>query len=452
MALICCCIISCKKFVSVPPGGGVTSTETVFGTDSIAMQAVTGIYIQAMNSNSTLLNGLGAYLGLSADELWITTIANPNENQFYLNALIPSNTIVYNNIWKSGYANIYHINACIEQLANSNSITDTLRVRLAAESKFMRALTYFYLVNLFGKVPLVTGTSMDVNSTISRSPETSVNDSIVSDLQDAYSHLPDANDNTRPTRLAAAALLARVYCYLGQWSLAESYSNMVINDGRFQLVLSLNNVFLSGSTETIFQLSPVLSNNSTSEGLSFIPASSVVIPKFVLSSSLINAFESGDMRKVAWVKTNIVRGTSYPFPNKYKIRVSNNPPTEYNIVLRLAEQYLIHAESKANGAGKDLVAATADLNIIRNRAGLPSLGVPGTLEECQQAIAQERRIELFAEWGHRWLDLKRTGKIDSVLIPISAIKGGTWSTYWQWFPIPLSEIQLDPFLTQNTGY
>ena len=68
------------------------------------------------------------------------------------------------------------------------------------------------------------------------------------------------------------------------------------------------------------------------------------------------------------------------------------------MVLRLAEQYLDRAEAEANGAGGGPDSAISDLNIIRNRAGLEPL--PDTLSDIMAAIRQERRIELFAEWGN----------------------------------------------------
>ena len=124
----------------------------------------------------------------------------------------------------------------------------------------------------------------------------------------------------------------------------------------------------------------------------------------------------------------------------------NATPSEYYMVLRLTEQYLIHAEASAEQ--NKLADAIADINLIRRRAGLPDL--PDSLDQAQtlSAIMQERRIELFAEWGHRWLDLKRTGQADAVLGPIKT----TWQTNAQLYPIPLSELQSDSKLTQNAGY
>jgi hypothetical protein len=117
-------------------------------------------------------------------------------------------------------------------------------------------------------------------------------------------------------------------------------------------------------------------------------------------------------------------------------------------VFRLAEQFLIRAEARAHldkitGAN----SAKADLNMIRDRAGLPPT-VASTKEEMLAAILQERRMELFVEWGHRWFDLKRTGKASEVL---SVLKP-RWDPTDVLYPIPYNELQLNPNMMQNAGY
>jgi len=121
-------------------------------------------------------------------------------------------------------------------------------------------------------------------------------------------------------------------------------------------------------------------------------------------------------------------------------------------VFRLAEQYLIRAEAKAQ-QGTDMIGAAADLNVIRNRAGLANT-TASTHDDLLAAVAHERQIELFAEWGHRWFDLKRTGQVDAVMSAVTPQKNpsGTWKTYQQLYPVPQSEISKNPFLKQNAGY
>jgi hypothetical protein len=115
------------------------------------------------------------------------------------------------------------------------------------------------------------------------------------------------------------------------------------------------------------------------------------------------------------------------------------------MVLRLAEQYLIRAEARTNMG--DINGAQLDLDSLRARAGLPPTSATNATE-LQAAIAHERRVELCFEWGHRWFDLKRTGKADSVL---AAEKPG-WRNVDTLYPIPLSQLQANTSLTQNNGY
>ncbi len=69
------------------------------------------------------------------------------------------------------------------------------------------------------------------------------------------------------------------------------------------------------------------------------------------------------------------------------------------------------------------------------------------------AIQHERQVELFTEWGHRWLDLKRTNTIDAIMTDATLEKGGSWQPTDQlYYPIPLSELQRNPKLIQNQGY
>ncbi len=115
------------------------------------------------------------------------------------------------------------------------------------------------------------------------------------------------------------------------------------------------------------------------------------------------------------------------------------------MMLRLTEQFLIRAECYAHL--NDINRSKADIDLIRSRASLPNTSA-STQTDLLLAIEQERRIEFFAEWGHRWFDLNRTGRSDQILPPI---KSG-WQTTDKLYPIPLTEIRLNPSLTQNAGY
>jgi len=436
----------CKKLVQVDPPDNQLVEGTVFSNDSLAQSAVNGIYIKIMSNSRYFLNGgTSLYPGLSADEV-VRTSTSPSEDQFSSNTLTAGNQPVYVNLWKAAYSYIYQCNICIAGLEKSTGVSDEVKNRLTGEVQFVRALCYFYMVNLYGKVPLVLSTNADVNAVLPRSDIDNVYAQIIVDLQSAIVLLTNDRANTTPSQLAARALLARVYLYKQYWDLAETNASAVINAGKYQLQSDLNTVFKSNSAETIFQWVPVTPNANAPEGNIFIPPSAAARPVYKICTVLMNAFEAGDLRKISWIKTVPLGGQTYSYPYKYKVYNSSSP-TEYNIVLRLAEQYLIRAEARANQ--NNIAGAVADINVIRTRAGLPALSPGLSKDQCLLAIEQERRIELFTEWGHRWFDLKRTNRVDTVL---SAVKGLNWQPADQFYPIPQSELETDVHLDQNPGY
>lgn len=178
-------------------------------------------------------------------------------------------------------------------------------------------------------------------------------------------------------------------------------------------------------------------------------------PTYPLTNQLLSGFDAGDQRKLAWVGNKVYLGQSYYYPNKYKVgrgnSVVNQPAKEYYMVLRFAEAYLIRAEASANGAPGGTAAAITDLNIIRDRADLEDLSEDLSKPEVIDAVAKENQTEFFAEWGHRWFDLKRTGKASAVLSAIP-LKQPWTGDYQLLFPIPLAEITRDHFLIQNPDY
>jgi starch-binding outer membrane protein, SusD/RagB family len=113
--------------------------------------------------------------------------------------------------------------------------------------------------------------------------------------------------------------------------------------------------------------------------------------------------------------------------------------------LRLAEQYLIRAEARAQRENQ--AGAIDDLNVIRNRAGLLPLAYGLSKADVLLAVEKERKLELFGEgYGHRWIDLSRTNRINAVL---SAEKPATWRATAALWPVPNIEIINNPALTPN---
>lgn len=202
------------------------------------------------------------------------------------------------------------------------------------------------------------------------------------------------------------------------------------------------------SPEVIWQLEPNTLN--TILGNIYIPWYATNVPQWPMTESLVAAFENGDGRRNLWVGKATVRDVDYYYPHKYKVDIwEQTNKGEYLVALRLAEMYLTRAEARAqrnNLNGEN--SAESDLNIVRQRASL--LPVSGLDQEALlRAIAHERRIEFFAEWSIRWLDLKRTGQATAVL---SGLKGNNWSDNDTLWPVPFNERQSNPALGQNIGY
>jgi hypothetical protein len=435
---------SCNKFVEIPTPPNQLSINTVFSDDKTATAVITGIYTD-MEVSSAFASSLTILPGMSADELLYTS-SDMGYTQFANNSIAINNP---NNdaVWRI-YKYIYQANSAIEGITGSTQVTPATKNQLLGEAKFVRALCNFYLVNFYGKIPLVLSTDYRINAVLSRTATDSVNNQIIADLKDAQSLMSAdyvSSERVRPNYWTATALLARVCLYTGDWKEAETQASAIISSGLYTLS-DISSVFVKESNETIWQLMPVSPGFNTQEAASFIPGAPDQIPVFPLTEDLVNDFESGDMRKDFWTGNTTVDGTTYYYPFKYQIN-GPEPLNEYHIVFRLAEQFLIRAEALAMQNDGD--GSVSDLNIIRERAGLPDLSSPLDATQLAAAIEQERRIELFAEWGHRWMDLKRTNRADAVL---SILKGASWQSTDILWPVPQTQRNADPFLSQNPGY
>lgn len=446
---------SCEDFLDVEAPDQKIVSEVVFNDDKTAVSVMTGIYNQLFSSSFSggWEDSITVLAGLSSDEL-ATRTNNLTMMEFDENEILPDNPRNLN-VWSSAYNVIYMANALLEGLEGPNGVTEDTRTMLEGEAKFIRAFTYFYLVNLYGDVPLLLTTDYRLNALAGRTSHEEVYELIVEDLNSSIGLLGNQyplGDRTRVNRSAAIALLARVHLYLENWEEAENLSTQVIaQSGTYRLLEELDDVFLANSEEALWQISPMGGGNvttHTNEGSVFI-----IDPLFSFFSHLKlqddfhDLFMEQDERLAHWVSYH--EGLSVHYPFKYKIENSTAEVTEYSMVLRLAEQYLIRAEARA--MQEDFLGSISDIDVLRIRAGLnPVAEINFSIgkEPLLELIMDERKRELFAEWGHRWLDLKRTGRAEETL--------GTNSQLWEnsdvLFPIPEEERMKNPNLTQNPGY
>lgn len=477
LAFLAIMVCSCDKLVSISDPVDQITTDKAFSSNELATLAMNGVY-SSMILKSAPLTKTSAFGSLSADDVFVTVVSQNPEYYIGANRLFASGetagTSPTDGIWKGFYAVIYNANAVIEGIANSASaaLTDSVKKQTSAQAKCLRAFCYFYLTNFYGDVPLLLSTDYDAGMLAHQSPKAEVYRQIIQDLSEAKADLPadyafSQNNRTRVNKWAATALLARVYLYTKNYAGAAAEATAVINNSAlYSLEPDLSNIFLIPSREAIWQLNQmglgILAFNSTPDGESFLPERNSLRTgplTYGFTAQLLNAFEQGDRRRQKWVDSSTYSlgsgNVTYFFSHKYKIgrynRRNNGVLTEYFMMLRLAEQYLIRAEASANGAPGGSAAAIADLNAIRRRAGLPDLpdGLPQP--ELLAAVAREWQTEFFCEWAHRWFNLKRTEKAHDVLsaIPLKQPWAGDHQLL---YPIPFADILYNKQLVQNPGY
>jgi hypothetical protein len=440
----------CDSFLDVDLPSSQLNTSSVFEEKATANAAMTDIYSKIRDSG--LLNGGGTgmsiALGTYGDELNYYGTSLAALQNFYTNSVLPRNGTV-KEWWSSSYNIIYAANTVYEGVNASTKLSQVDKDQLMGEALFVRSLVHFNLVNLFGDIPYITTTDYQQNQVAHKLATAEAYNHVIADLEAAKLLLPIdyfGGLRIRPNKLVASAFLARVYLYNGSNAEAANEASAVINDNAtYSLVTDFDTIFLKESASTIWQLVPETAGGNTQEGANLIFNSAP--PSFAaLTPGLVNAFESGDLRKVHWIRAITDGSSTWYHSFKYKQQSFTGTTEEYSIVLRLPEMYLIRAEARAKQG--DLINAKDDLNTIRHLAGLGDTSAV-TQQELLMAILNERRVEFFTENGQRFFDLKRAGELNSVL---TVVKPG-WSSNEALFPLPENELLLNPnMLPQNPGY
>ncbi|MBO2011542.1 RagB/SusD family nutrient uptake outer membrane protein [Hymenobacter negativus] len=391
-----------------------------------------------------------------------------------------ANSVLATNAWTGGYRTIYQTNYFLQRLAaNTGKTTPALEAQFAGEAKFIRALTYFHLVNLFAQpynftadashpgVVLQLTAPNDANEAFSatqqlpRSTVAQVYAQIEKDLAEALPVLPEstapdatnlspnATDVTRATKDAVRGLQSRVALYKGDFAAAAAAAGAVANT-RHRLNSSPATVFSASSyltSESVFSVAMNSSDNpNTNNALgqhygSNRRADITVTPYALIPTSL---FPATDLRRTALLNPSAVPTdpATRIFTRKY-----SNASADYVPIIRYPEILLTQAEGLAQTSTGVNATAVTLLNQVRDRskpAASPSYTVSSFTDKQAliEAILLERRLELAFE-GHRYYDLLRykrnPGRInygsDRVVLPI-----------------PLVDIQQNPNLRQNPGY
>ncbi len=359
--------------------------------------------------------------------------------------------------WGSIYSTIYIANFIEERIATVPGVTEAEKKQVLAEARFLRGFVNFLGAYTFGGIPKVTTTTIETNRNIPRATREEILNSVLADYNAALPDLPNTNTNktlakTFATKNAVRAALARYYLYQKDWAQAEKLASEIIATRLQTLPADVAAVFFQEvDDETIFEVA-YANNSSDDPGTSTFSLNDVlrgrreVIPAntYILTMLEPNA---GERRQTISFDPTRQRGRD----NGWSV-VKYGSPDEANnniTIFRLAEQYLIRAEARAQqGRIVGTNGAQADINVLRQRAKAPNASLT-TQADALLTIEKERVYELSFE-GHRWYDLKRTGRIETVMTAFSP----NWNEKFELWPIPQSEIQRNDALkgSQNPGY
>lgn len=392
---------------------------------------------------------------------------------------------LFNNLWVAFFNVVSVSNYAIQAMdtfyVNLNSEADkNLALQYQGEAKAIRAYAYFQLTRAFGRVPLI-----DKNYSaeeLGKLPQASTADLysfMVQDLTDAINVLPDSYSDKYPGRITAytaAGLLAKVQLYNKQYDQVAQLCDKLISSNQFGLLPTFRNYFSvagKNSRESVFEIQSSTLGNTTGEA-TYLEYAYQQGPRnnapsnmqgwgFCVPSADLIQFYKDRGETIRPATTLLYRGTLTPEGDSIKSQCENPvyngkayTPSYDNTwsfngygfnqnvrILRYADILLMYAEAITRGAAPGSISAEEAFNLVRQRAGMATIASP-TLQE----IWDERRAELAME-EDRYFDLVRTGEAQSVFTKLGITYNPNKNNV---YPIPSSQLELNPNLTQNPGY
>jgi len=442
LSLLTLSLGSCDDNLNIEPEQDL-SPDVATSSSSNIRNILNNIYNEARD-NDSYGGGIAMasdLLGDNGDVSWNGTYTQPAE---YSEKAIISDNVYVEDIWMNAYEITNPSNIV---LANLDVFEDEdLRNLTEGEAKFLRGLAYFDLVRLFAKpyekgqtnsqlaVPIVLEPVIDASG-ITKPPRNTVEEvyaQVLNDLNEAYSLLPESN-NTHADKYAVKALLARVYLQMGDYENARDAADEVIMESPYVLTSDFASAFNNNenSPEDIFAwqvTSQDESINSFNEfwagqaygGRSGNPDISINEEHFAIYD------DPEDERGLFFYETSRLVATT-----KWQSQFANIP------FIRLAEMYLIRAESNFRLNTEIGASPTDDINVLRKRANASEFDAVDL-----DTILLERQRELSFE-GFALFDAKRL-KRSVGEIPYNSNR--------LVLPIPLREMDANPNLEQNPGY
>ncbi len=476
-------LAGCDDFLEEKPGDFYSADE-VFSTEQGITEALYGVYNAGLN-----LYRRTEYIspfGVTADDLNLmkssTTLLELE------NYIFTSTNPETARVWTAHTRGISRANQVIEATANFSDKEFTRRI--LAEAKFLRAWYYFGQVRVFGPVPLLTNYG-EAPLFPSGSAIPDIYAQIVSDLLEAEAGLPGwqeiPDEKGRATRGAARSLLAKVYLTMATtpeiddpeyFKLAADKLKEVIETEGYGLIDAYREVFwpvneagaedifsyqfransiFNGHIQSQFSPNPDTYNQRGLNSLSIVPQLyDMLEPQDERRGVMIRGRYTVyifDSQGVLIDSTQKETTQGLPYTQKYRDpywgRFSYNNHDTNLPFIRYADVLLMYAEAVNESNGPAEVVYDA-IDPVRERSNASQLPRNMTKEQLRRAIRDERYVEFHGE-GQRWFDLVRWGTLKE---RVEAVKPGVvvrWPKH-RFFPIPQTEIDVNPNLKQNEGY
>lgn len=446
VAVVTVCCFACKKSFLDRPSQSQISSDNFYKTTSDLRLATASLYGGATWGiwHHEAYLPLGDILSGNGNRQWISDWV-----QLYTRTITAGNSVLQGG-WKGLYNLVGQCNGVINSIEKkgANSISTADKNAAIGEAKFIRAMAYYYLVSLWGAVPIIEDNSKLISDPlIKRHVVPDVYKFITLDLNFAAKHLPRTDAKGRVTTWSAQGMLAKVYLAMAglegngtrnQMYLdsAKHFAGIVCNESGLSLLDNYYNLFRSqynDNPESLFALQwatgPGIGWQEGNLLLTYSPSNDINPQKngaWTALSPTYDLYLNYDAKDSVRRKASFtLNGDFYPELNaaeggytangqsmkKHIIgnEKDNNSPSmtytasiEHDALLRLADVYLIYAEAILgnNGSTSD-AEALKFFNKVRVRAGVDPVASINIDD-----ILKERRIE-FAFEGQYWLDLVR---------------------------------------------
>lgn len=479
--ILCSILTSCNDFIDINAEDAIDAKSFYSNTNELIF-GLNGVYALQRN----IFGNLNYFLLIEGRS------DNAGQDQKDQKERIETDTfeetpgnLLLRNIWNQNYILINNANTLIKKAQNvpfDNNSEKVLIDRAVGEAKFLRAISYYILVNMFGDLPLRVEPTENFNeTTLERSSTVDVYQLIISDLTDAAKALPESykgdvpfSEIGRVTRLAALTMLGKVHLQIGNKNDASNTLDKVM--GNFTLLKNYSDLHAAANDNTAESIFEINFNPSNQTGLglnnSFIPSSVAVslgivaggyggrLPVFP-TNDVTEIYEKGDLRATASFATYDNNGSIESYISKYVDLGAKAAGSNINLVfLRYADVLLMKAEAdgetdasyelinrvRRRGFGKDVNQADPETDI--------DASTPGTFLE---KVMLERRREFIFE-NQRFFDLKRLPPAQALSIinkHLAAEYTGVKavSEYQLLYPIPQVEIDVsNGIVKQNPGY